>query len=113
MRSEVLHDARPSELEALDERRDRAQANLCVYQRRITRAYDALVRPRQFAEGDLVLKAAPHVMKGKSASKFAAKWEGPFVVKEANENGYYRLSEPDSDVLIAPINAKWLKAYHP
>ncbi|KAF7129436.1 hypothetical protein RHSIM_Rhsim10G0123300 [Rhododendron simsii] len=73
----VLHDARPSELEALDERRDRAQANLCVYQRRISRAYDALVRPRQFAEGDLVLKAAPHVMKGKSASKFAAKWEGP------------------------------------
>ncbi|KAF7129158.1 hypothetical protein RHSIM_Rhsim10G0123600 [Rhododendron simsii] len=110
---EVLHDARPSELEALDERRDRAQANLRVYQRRMSRAYDALVRPRQFAEGDLVLKAAPHVMKGKSASKFATKCEGPFVVKEANENGYYRLSEPDSDVLIAPINAKWLKAYHP
>ncbi|KAI8550803.1 hypothetical protein RHMOL_Rhmol06G0135900 [Rhododendron molle] len=68
---------------------------------------------RQFAEGDLVLKATPHVMKGKSASKFAAKWEGPFVVKEANENGYYRLSELDSEVLLAPINAKWLKAYHP
>ncbi|KAI8537663.1 hypothetical protein RHMOL_Rhmol09G0041700 [Rhododendron molle] len=69
--------------------------------------------PRQFAEGDLVLKAAPHVMKGKSPSKFAVKWEGPFVVKEANENGYYRLSGPDSEVLLAPINAKWLKAYHP
>ncbi|KAG5544106.1 hypothetical protein RHGRI_016751 [Rhododendron griersonianum] len=92
---------------------DRAQANLRVYQQRIARAYDALVRPRQFAEGDLVLKAAPHVMRGKSASKFAAKWEGPFVVKEANENGYYRLSEPDSDILLAPVNAKWLKAYHP
>ncbi|KAG5552837.1 hypothetical protein RHGRI_010818 [Rhododendron griersonianum] len=72
-----------------------------------------MVRPRQFAEGDLVLKAAPHVMRGKSASKFAAKWEGPFVVKEANENGYYRLSESDSDILLAPVNAKWLKAYHP
>ncbi|KAF7152592.1 hypothetical protein RHSIM_Rhsim01G0144000 [Rhododendron simsii] len=113
LRSEVFHDARPSELEALDERRDRAQANLRVYQQRIARAYDALVRPQQFAEGDLVLKATPHVMKGKSASKLVAKWEGPFVVKEANENGYYRLSEPDSNVLIAPINAKWLKAYHP
>ncbi|KAF7151919.1 hypothetical protein RHSIM_Rhsim02G0152000 [Rhododendron simsii] len=86
---DVLHDARPSELEALEERRDRAQANLRVYQRRIARAYNALVRLRQFPEGDLVLKAAPHVMKGKSASKFAAKWEGPFVVKEANENGYH------------------------
>ncbi|KAI8533347.1 hypothetical protein RHMOL_Rhmol10G0001800 [Rhododendron molle] len=90
-----------------------AQANLRVYQRRIARAYDALVRPRQFAEGDLVLKAAAHLMKGKSASQFAATWEGPFVVKEANENGYYRLSEPDSEVLPAPVNAKWLKAYHP
>ncbi|KAF7138338.1 hypothetical protein RHSIM_Rhsim07G0161100 [Rhododendron simsii] len=110
---EVLHDARPSELEALDERRDWAQANLRIYQRRIARAYDALVRPRQFAEGDLILKAASHIMKRKSASKFAAKWEGPFMVKEANENGYYRVSEPDSNVLIPPINAKWLKAYHP
>ncbi|KAF7139916.1 hypothetical protein RHSIM_Rhsim06G0084100 [Rhododendron simsii] len=113
LRSEVLHDARPSELEALGERSDRAQANFRVYQRRIAQAYDALVRPRRFAEGDLVLKATPHVMKGKSASKFAAKWEGPFVVIEANENGYCQLSEPDSAVLIPPINAKWLKAYHP
>lgn len=35
LQSEVLQDTRPSELEALDERRDKAYANLRVYQRRI------------------------------------------------------------------------------
>ncbi|GFZ04506.1 hypothetical protein Acr_17g0000780 [Actinidia rufa] len=70
-------------------------------------------RMTPFSLVDLVLKAAPHVMRGTSASKFAAKWEGPYIVKEVNENGYYRISKPSSNTPISPINAKWLKAYHP
>lgn len=52
-------------------------------------------------------------MRGVSASKFEAKWEGPFVVKEANAIGYYRISNPSLEGIMAPINSKWLKAYHP
>lgn len=94
LQSEMLHDVRTSELEALDERRDLAHTNLRAYQQRIARAYDALVNQRQFAEGDLVLKATLHVMRGVSTSKFIAKWEGPFLVKGANANGYYCISNP-------------------
>jgi hypothetical protein len=36
------------------------------------KAYDN--RPRMFHEGDLVLKAAEHVMKGMNAAKFTPKW---------------------------------------
>ncbi|XP_028123698.1 uncharacterized protein LOC114320834 [Camellia sinensis] len=113
LRSEVTPDSRSYELEILDERRDKALANLKVYQSRIARAYDTLVRPKQFQEGDLVLRAAPHVMRGTSTHKFTPKWQGPYVVREANENGYYRISEPNSQALLSPINAKWLKAYFP
>ncbi|GMP90322.1 hypothetical protein CsSME_00041503 [Camellia sinensis var. sinensis] len=113
LRSEVTQDSRSSELEILDERRDKALANLKVYQSHIARAYDTLVRPRQFQEGDLVLRAAPYVMRGTSTHKFTPKWQGPYVVREANENGYYRISEPNSQALLSPINAKWLKAYFP
>ncbi|GMP78570.1 hypothetical protein CsSME_00034472 [Camellia sinensis var. sinensis] len=113
LRSGISPYSRPSELEVLDERRDKAQTNLRVYQSRIAKAYDTLVRPRQFQEGDLVLRAAPHVMRGTSTHKFTPKWQGPFIVREVNENGYYRISEPDSQTLLSPINAKWLKAYYP
>lgn len=113
LRSEALSNLRPAELEALDERRDQARANLQTYQTRLSKAYDALVRPRQFQEGDLVLRAAPHVMRGTSAPKFSPKWEGPFIIKEANENGYYKISKPGSSSLLPPINTKWLKKYYP
>ncbi|XP_021290862.1 uncharacterized protein LOC110421578 [Herrania umbratica] len=43
--------------EVLEEKRDRAKKNLSVYQRRLSRAYDKLVKKRGFEEGDLVLRA--------------------------------------------------------
>ncbi|KAH7837409.1 hypothetical protein Vadar_013581 [Vaccinium darrowii] len=89
------------------------EAKVKIKERRTARAYDALVKPRQFAADDLVFKAAPHVMRGVFASKFAVKWEGPFLVKEANANGYYRISRLNSETTMAPINSRWLKAYHP
>ena len=43
LQSEVLHDPRPSALEALDESRDKAQTNLKIYHKQIAHAYDAMV----------------------------------------------------------------------
>lgn len=37
---------------------------------------------------NLVLKAAGHVHKGLNASKFALKWEGPYVIHESCNSGY-------------------------
>ena len=76
MQSEVMHDPRPTALELLDERRDKASTALQKYQNQISRAYDVMVRPRVFDEGDLVLKAAVHVQCGQHAQKFKPNWEG-------------------------------------
>ena len=77
------------------------------------KAYDKLVRPRMFHEGDLVLKAAEHVMKGMNAAKFTPKWEGPYVVKEARASGYCKLVNPKSGHVTAPVNFKYVKKDYP
>lgn len=50
----------------------------------MAKAYEQVVQPRIFVEGQLVLRAIESVRKNNSgSSKFVLKWEGPYVVKEA------------------------------
>ena len=62
--------SREFDLEILEDQRAQVQDRVRNYQRKITRAYNKLVRARNFQEGDLVLKAADHIMKGMHAAKF-------------------------------------------
>ena len=45
-------------------------------------------------------------------SKFAPKWAGPLVIREAHPSGYYRLTQMDGKDLMDHINGKWLKLYY-
>ena len=111
--AELNDDAlRMLELEALEERRDKAKKNLSVYQRRLSRAYDKLVKRRNFEEGDLVLRAAEHIRRGAPASKFSPKWEGPYIVHEVNDSGYCKLMNPKTNAITAPINFQYIKKFH-
>ncbi|XP_021275504.1 uncharacterized protein LOC110410219 [Herrania umbratica] len=56
------------ELEALKERRDREKKNLSVYQKRLSKASDKLMKKRNFEEGYLVLRATEHIRKGTPTS---------------------------------------------
>ena len=59
----------------------------------MTEAYGRMTKEKVFVEGQLVLKVADYVRRGIAGpSKFAPKWEGPFVIKEAHPNGYYCLA---------------------
>ena len=54
-----------------------------------------MTKERVFAEGQLVLKVADYVMRGMTGpAKFAPKWEGPFVIREAHQSGYVRDRAP-------------------
>ena len=76
-------------------------------------AYNKVMMARTFVIGKMVLKAVDHMRRNLFApSKFAPSWEGPYLVKEANDSGYYRLSTVDGKVLVEPINCKWLKMYY-
>ncbi|KAF4355250.1 hypothetical protein G4B88_028286 [Cannabis sativa] len=103
--------SRLEELELIDERREKAQINLLQYQRRVSRAYDKLVRPRTFQEGDMVLKAADHVMRGMHATKFVPNWEGPYVIKEIKGSGYCTLLDTNTGMTLPVTNIKYIKKY--
>ena len=76
-------------------------------------AYNKVMKARTFVIGQMVLKAAYHVRRNLfTPSKFALSWEGPYLVREANDSSYYRLSTADGGVLTEPIKSKWLKMYH-
>jgi len=60
-----------------------------------------------------VLRIAEHVRKTLlGPSKFATKWEGPYIIREAHDSGNYYLTKKDRTVLTDPINGKWLKQYY-
>ena len=54
------------------------------YQRRMMRAYDKKIRPRQFQEGELVLKRIPQ-NRQEPRGKWSPNWEGPYVVKKHSQ----------------------------
>ncbi|KAA3455455.1 RNA-directed DNA polymerase (Reverse transcriptase), Ribonuclease H [Gossypium australe] len=72
------------------------------------RAYDKKVRPREFHEGDLVLKKILPIQKD-FRGKWMPKWEGPYVVKKAFSGGALILAEIDGKNLSNPINPDVVK----
>ena len=48
----------------------------------------------------------------KTKGKFQLKWEGMFVVETVYSNGAYRLVTLDGDILMMPVNGKFLKKYY-
>ena len=76
-------------------------------------AYNKVMKARTFVNGQMVLKAADHVRRNLSTpSKFPPNWVGPYLVREANESGYYCLATADGEVLAELVNGKWLKLYY-
>lgn len=41
-----------------------------------------------------------------SASKFAHKWGGPYVITQVYDSGYFFISKPDLENLLSPVNTK-------
>ena len=110
---EVFEVERCEDLEWLDEKREKAQERSRRYRKKMTEAYGKMTKERVFAEGQLVLKVADYVRRGMAGPfKFAPKWEGSFVIREAHQSGYYRLTQMDGKDLMDPIDGKWLKRYY-
>ena len=79
----------------------------------MAKAYGQAIHPRAFTEGQLVLRATKHVRKNvPGPSKFALKWEGPYIIRETHDSGYYYLTKEDGTILTEPIYRKWLKQYY-
>ena len=105
------NDSRSLDLEILKERREQVQKKVQVYQRKIAQAYNKLVKPRIFQEGDLVLKVVDHAMKGLHAPKFTPKWEGPYEMVRVKPSGYCIMKDLNSRKVLPP-NLKFVKKYY-
>ena len=75
------------------------------------RTHDKKVRPRQFQEGELVLKRIPRNRQDPHG-KWSPNWEGPYVVKKAFLEGALILAKMDGKDFSSPINADIIKKYY-
>ena len=107
------NERRLADLEGLDEEREVARRRSMRYQQRMVKAYAQSIHRKAFTKGQLVLRIVEHVRRNLlRPSKFALKWEGPYIIREAHNSRYYYLSKEDGIVLEDPINGKWLKQYY-
>jgi hypothetical protein len=106
-------EVRMTNLEGLDEARELAKVRSQKNYKKMANVYSKAFRVRVFVEGQMVLKAAEFVWRSlPSPSKFSPNWDGPYIVREVHESGYYKLSKSDGIILADPINEKWLKHYY-
>ena len=102
---------RYEQLNMISEKRLAAICHHQLYQRRMAKAYDRKVRPREFKEGDLVLrKILP--LPSQDRSKWAPNYEGPYVVKKAFSGGALLLTRMDGDDVSRPVNSDSVKKYY-
>ncbi|EOY21231.1 RNA-directed DNA polymerase [Theobroma cacao] len=103
--------SRYEQLNLIEEKRLAALCHGQMYQRRMMRAYEKKVHPRQFREGELVLK---RILPNQTdfRGKWMPNWEGPYVVKKAFSGGALILADMDGGDLPNPINADAVKKYY-
>ena len=82
-----------------------------LYQKRMMRAHDKKIWPRQFQKGELVLKRIPQNRQN-PRGKWSPNWEGPYIVKKAFLGGALILPKMDGKEFSSPINADIVKKYY-
>ena len=82
-----------------------------LYQRRMKRAFDKKVRPREFHEGYLVLKKILPIQKD-HRGKWTPNYEGPYVVKKAFLGGALVITKMDGEELHLPVNSDAVKKFY-
>ena len=95
----------------IDEKRARAQYHAQGYQKRIARAFNKKVKPRNLKEGDLVLK----VLRDETSDpegKMKPRWSRPFIIKKIMSGGATRITDLDREEMLRPINRDKLWRYN-
>ena len=81
-----------------------------LYQKRMKKAFDKKVKPREFREGDLLLRKILS-FNANSRGKWTPNFEGPYVVKKAFSSGALILETMDGEEFPRPMNADAVKKY--
>nr|XP_023903529.1 uncharacterized protein LOC112015361 [Quercus suber] len=100
------------DLDLIDEVRTDAEQRMARYKNLMARRYDAMVRPRRFNVGDLVLKRVSLATKNPAHGKLGPNWEGPYKVINCKRPGSYYLEALDGRKLEHPWNVEHLRKYY-
>jgi len=101
-----------SDLDTVEELRDKAKIRLAAYQQAVAKTFNKNVKIRQFSLGDLVLREVFDNTKDKSAGKLADTWEGPYIIHGVVGQGAYRLKTPEGSLIKNSWNAAHLRKFY-
>ena len=77
-------------LDLIDEVRMDAEQRTVRYKNLMAKQYDAMVKPRCFNIGDLILKRVSLTTKNPAHGKLGPNWEGPYrVINRKRQRSYY------------------------
>ena len=75
------------------------------------KAFDKKVCPREFHEGDLVVRKILPIQRD-HRGKWIPNYEGPYVVKKAFSGGALILTRMDGEELPLPVNSDAVKKFY-
>lgn len=82
-----------------------------LYQKRLKKAFDETVHPRNLQVGGLVLKKIL-LIHTDPQGKWTPDYEGPYIVRKVFSGGALILSTMDRDDLASPVKADAVKKYY-
>ena len=103
------NEERRMNLDLLDEVREEARVKAEAVKRRVERKYNSKIKPRNFRDGDLVMRKAHQYER---ENKLSPKWTGPFRITEALVNDAYRLETLEGGAIPRTWNTTHLKFYY-
>ena len=99
-------------LDLIDKVRTVAKQRTTRYKNLMARQYDAMVKPRRFNIGDLILKRVTLATRNPAYGKLGPNWEGPYKVINCKRQGSYYLEALDGWKLEHPWNIEHLRKYY-
>ena len=99
-------------LDLIEERRENVMVQLAYYQHKLKQEYDANMKLRPLAPGDLVLRKVLGIAKNPVWGKLGPNWEGPYRITSMDGIGAYHLEDLDENVVLRPWNVNNLKMYY-
>ena len=89
-------------LDFIEERRESAMVQLAYYHHKLKQGYDAHIKLRPLAPGDLVLRKVLGTAKNPTWGKLGPNWEGPYRITSVAGIGAYFLEDLDEHVISCP-----------
>ena len=106
-------------IDLIEERKGRAVIQLAYYQHKLKQGYNAKVKLRPLAPGDLILRKVLGIARnpaweklGPQWEKLGPQWESPYRITSVTGIGAYFLEDLDEHVVPRSWNVNNLKRYY-